>query len=42
MGYMSANGIIYKENTTKSEGLATMQDPSNAPPGPGTWNYSGA
>ena len=27
MGYMSANGIIYSENTTKSGGLGTMQDP---------------
>ena len=33
MGYMSANGIIYSENTTKSGGLGTMQDPSNAPQG---------
>ena len=33
MGYMSANGIIYSENTTKSGGLGTMQDPSKAPQG---------
>ena len=33
MGYMSANGTIYSENTTKSGGLGTMQDPSNAPQG---------
>ena len=33
MGYMSANGIIYSENTTKSGGFGTMQDPSKAPQG---------
>ena len=33
MGYMSANGVIYSENTTKSGRLRTMQDPSNAPQG---------
>ena len=33
MGYMSANGIIYSENTSKSGGLGAMLDPSNAPQG---------
>ena len=36
MGYMSATGILYSENTTKSGGLGIMQDPSKAPQGLGT------